>query len=54
MALFGAPQVRADHVERSVHAALGIVERLARVNVLLQADGIPRCGSASESTPGRS
>jgi len=41
MALFGAPQVRADHVERSVHAALGIVDRLARVNALLQADGIP-------------
>ena len=41
MALFGAPQVRADHVERSAQAALGIVDRLARVNVLLQADGIP-------------
>jgi adenylate cyclase len=41
MALFGAPQLRTDHVERSAHAALGIVDRLARVNVLLQADGIP-------------
>lgn len=41
MALFGAPQVRADHVEHSVHAALGIVDRLARLNILLQADGIP-------------
>ena len=41
MALFGAPQVRADHVERSVQAALGVVDRLARLNVLLQADGIP-------------
>jgi class 3 adenylate cyclase len=41
MALFGAPQVRADHVERAAHAALGIVDRLAQVNVLLQADGTP-------------
>jgi adenylate cyclase len=41
MALFGAPQVRTDHVERSVHAALGIVDRLARLNVLLQAERAP-------------
>jgi adenylate cyclase len=41
MALFGAPQVRTDHVERSVHAALGIVNRLARLNVLLQAERAP-------------
>jgi adenylate cyclase len=41
MALFGAPQVRPDHVERSAHAALAIVERLERVNILLEADGVP-------------
>jgi adenylate cyclase len=41
MALFGAPQARADHVECAVHAALGIVDRLARLNPLLQADGTP-------------
>jgi adenylate cyclase len=41
MALFGAPQARVDHVERAVHAALQIVDRLARVNLLLQADGTP-------------
>jgi adenylate cyclase len=39
MALFGAPQSRADHTERAVRAALGIVTRLARLNVLLQNDG---------------
>jgi len=41
MALFGAPQARADHVERAVHAALGIVDRLARLNLRLQADNTP-------------
>lgn len=41
MALFGAPQVRADHTERAVRAGLGIVNRLARLNLRLQADGIP-------------
>jgi len=37
MALFGAPQSRADHTDRAVRAALGIVTRLARLNALLQA-----------------
>jgi adenylate cyclase len=42
MALFGAPQSRADHPERAVRAALGIVRRLASLNVLLQdAGGTP-------------
>jgi len=39
MALFGAPQSRADHTERAVRAALGIVTRLASLNVLLQSAG---------------
>jgi len=39
MALFGAPQSRADHTERAVRAALGIVTRLASLNVLLQNNG---------------
>lgn len=39
MALFGAPQSRADHTERAVRAALGIVSRLASLNVLLQENG---------------
>jgi adenylate cyclase len=41
MALFGAPQARADHTERAVRAALGIVTRLAQLNVLLQDEGVP-------------
>jgi adenylate cyclase len=41
MALFGAPQARPDHRERAVRAALGIVSRLADLNVLLQQQGIP-------------
>ena len=41
MALFGAPQASADHVERAARAGLGIVERLARLNVLLQSAGTP-------------
>jgi class 3 adenylate cyclase len=41
MALFGAPQVRPDHTERAVRAALGIVARLAGLNALLQDRGIP-------------
>ena len=40
MALFGAPQVRADHTERAVRAALGIVNRLARLNAQLQTEGV--------------
>jgi adenylate cyclase len=39
MALFGAPQFRTDHTERAVRAALGIITRLARLNVSLQNDG---------------
>lgn len=39
MALFGAPQSRTDHSERAVRAALGIITRLARLNVSLQQDG---------------
>jgi class 3 adenylate cyclase len=39
MALFGAPQPRPDHVECAARAALGIVDRLARMNLLLQPDG---------------
>ena len=41
MALFGAPQSRADHSERAVRAALSIVERLARLNVVLGHQGVP-------------
>ena len=41
MALFGVPQIRADHTERGVRAALGIVERLASLNKALQSDGVP-------------
>jgi adenylate cyclase len=40
MALFGVPQTRADHTQRAVRAALGIVDRLASLNAALQADGI--------------
>jgi len=40
MALFGAPQARADHTERAVRAALGIVTRLAQLNTLLQTEGV--------------
>src|SRR5262249_28592362 len=36
MALFGAPQKCADHAERAVRAALGIVRRLAALNESLQ------------------
>ena len=39
MALFGAPQARMDHIERAARAALGIVERVARLNVLLESAG---------------
>lgn len=41
MALFGAPQNRDDHAERAVRAALGIVSRLATLNVELQESGMP-------------
>jgi adenylate cyclase len=41
MALFGAPQASADHVERAARAALGIVERVARLNLLLLSGGAP-------------
>ena len=41
MALFGAPQARADHAQRAVRAALGIVARLAGLNVLLEEKGFP-------------
>ena len=41
MALFGAPQASADHVERAARAALGMVERVARLNVALQSSGTP-------------
>ena len=41
MALFGAPQASADHVERAARAGLGIVERVAQLNVLLQSSGRP-------------
>ena len=40
MALFGAPQLRVDHSERAVRAALGIVNRLAALNALLQQEGL--------------
>ncbi len=41
MALFGAPQAYADHPERAVRAALGIVNRLAGLNALLHQQDIP-------------
>ncbi|MEP7243605.1 MAG: adenylate/guanylate cyclase domain-containing protein [Gammaproteobacteria bacterium] len=41
MALFGAPQMRADHPERAVRAALGIVSRLTGLNVALVQQGVP-------------
>jgi adenylate cyclase len=41
MALFGVPQIRSDHTERGVRAALGIVERLASLNKALQNDAVP-------------
>lgn len=41
MALFGAPQIRSDHPERAVRAALGIVRRLAGLNVMLAEQGLP-------------
>jgi len=40
MALFGAPQPYADHAERAVRAALGIVDRLKGLNETLAQEGI--------------
>jgi adenylate cyclase len=40
MALFGVPQIRADHSARAVSAALAIVERLASLNESLLSDGV--------------
>ncbi len=40
MALFGAPQPYADHAERAVRAALGIVQRLKGLNESLAEQGI--------------
>ena len=41
MALFGVPQVCADHSERAVRAALGIIKRLHGLNARLQDEGLP-------------
>ena len=41
MALFGVPQMRPDHPERAVRAALGIVRRLEGLNALLREQGMP-------------
>jgi len=41
MALFGAPQAREDHAQRAVRAALGIVKRLADLNILLGGQALP-------------
>jgi class 3 adenylate cyclase len=41
MALFGAPQPRADHAPRAARAALGIVKRLEGLNVTLKEKGFP-------------
>jgi class 3 adenylate cyclase len=40
MALFGAPQLREDHPERAVRAALSIVKRLVTLNVQLGTQGV--------------
>jgi len=40
MALFGAPQIRADNAARAVSAALGIVGRLAKLNEALSSEGL--------------
>jgi len=41
MALFGAPAAAADHAERVVRAALGMVGRLVGLNARLRAQGLP-------------
>lgn len=41
MALFGAPRPCPDHPQRAVRAALGLVARLASLNVQLRAQGLP-------------
>jgi class 3 adenylate cyclase len=40
MALFGAPQAYANHAERAVRAALGILRRLSTLNEVLQRQGV--------------
>jgi adenylate cyclase len=42
MALFGAPQVHADHAQRAVRAALDIVDRLRELNEQLAQQGAPK------------
>ena len=41
MALFGAPRPCPDHPQRAVHAALGLVARLARLNTQLRSQDMP-------------
>jgi adenylate cyclase len=41
MALFGAPRAYADHPQRAVRAALGLVGRLAVLNTQLHGQGMP-------------
>jgi adenylate cyclase len=41
MALFGAPHAYTDHAERAVRAAMGIVDRVQRLNEDLQKQGAP-------------